>query len=307
MDLSIIIVSWNTCELLEQCLESVLVDVQAAPHLEVETWVVDNASTDDSVQQVQGRFPRVRLIENQENLGFATANNQGIRQSRGRYVLLLNPDTEVKPGALATLVSFMETHPQAGAAGALLLNPDGTLQTSCYPFPTLARELWRLFHLDVVRSFGVYDMGDWDLETPREVDVIQGAALMLRREALDQVGLLDTEYFMYTEEVDLCHRVQKGGWTLHWVPQAWVVHYGGQSTQQIAAEMFLCLYQSKLIFIRKHYGRLAGLLYKVILLAATAGRLLLSPLAFLEHSPRRERHLVLTSHYYHLMIQLPRL
>jgi GT2 family glycosyltransferase len=307
MDLSIIIVNWNTCDLLAQCLESVLDEMHRLPGLEIETLVVDNASTDHSISMLQEQFPWVRLIENQENVGFAAANNQAIQQSTGRYVLLLNPDTEVEPGALAALISFLDTHPQAGATGAQLLNPDGTLQTSCYPFPTLTGELWRLLHLDALCPFGVYHMADWDMGLPREVEVIQGAALMLRREALDQVGFLDDQYFMYTEEVDLCYRLKKGGWSLYWVPQAKVVHYGGQSTNQVAAKMFLCLYESKLIFMRKHYGWLATQSYKLILFVTSLARLSLSPLAWLETSPQRKRHLTLTNHYYRLLKALPRM
>lgn len=305
VDLSIIIVSWNTRDLLIQCLESVWGDAERSSGLGIETWVVDNASADDSVSMVRRRFPWVCLIENQENVGFARANNQAIRQSKGPYVLLLNPDTIVKPGALKTLVEFMVIHPQAGAAGSKLLNPDDTLQPSCYPAPILSRELWRLFHLDVFWPYGCYRMTDWDVNTPREVDIIQGAALILRREALEQVGLMDENYFMYSEEMDLCYRLQQGGWPLYWVPQSQVVHYGGQSTRQVAAKMFLCLYESKLMFIRKHHGKLAAQAYKLILLAATLTRLLFTPLAWLESSPKRQYHLTLAGHYRRLLAALP--
>jgi len=296
--LSIIIVNWNTRDLLAQCLRSVYAN---SPDGEFEVWVVDNASTDGSVQMVRERFPQVRLIENVENVGFARANNQAIRESTGRYVLLLNPDTEVKPGALETLMQFMDAHPEAGAAGARLLNPDGTLQPSCHPFPTLGREAWRLFHLDALRLYARYEMARWDLETPRPVDVVQGACVILQRKALDQVGLLDENYFIYTEEVDLCYRLHRGGWHIYWVPQATVVHYGGQSTQQMPAEMFLRLYESKLFYFRKHHGRQAACAYKLILLAAAMARLLLSPLTWLERSPQRQRHLALAGYYRRLV------
>ena len=307
MDLSIIIVNWNTRDLLAQCLASVLADIHASPYLQVETLLVDNASTDGSVQMVRDQFPWVRLLANPENVGFAAANNQAIQQSAGRYVLLLNPDTEVKPGALATLVGFMEAHSQAGAAGACLLNPNGTLQTSCYPFPTLSGEIWRLFHVDVLYPYGVYRMADWPLDRPRAVEVIQGAALILRRSALDQVGLLDALYFMYTEEVDLCYRLHQAGWQLYWVPEAKVIHYGGQSTRQVPLKMFLCLYQTKLFFIRKHHGWLAALIYKIILAATSLIRLLLAPLAWFERAPQRQRHVTLTHRYYHLLRALPKM
>lgn len=303
--LSIIIVNWNTRELLAECLNSVSDEIATLHPAGVETLVVDNASYDGSVQMVRERFPWVQLIENQDNVGFARANNQAIPRSQGRHLLLLNPDTEVKPGALKTLVHFMEDHPQVGGAGARLLNPDGTLQVSCYPAPTLFREFWHLFHLDVLWPYSCYRMADWDLEKPRQADVIQGACLILRREALGQVGLLDEGYFMYSEEVDLCHRLRGGGWPLYWVPQAQVVHHGGQSTQQMAAEMFLQLYQGKIRYFRKHYGWPAALAYKLILLVATLARLLICPLAWLEHPPQRQRHLTLGSHYCRLLLTLP--
>ncbi len=305
MDLSIIIVSWNTRDLLAQCLESIAADVRQSPHLQVETWVVDNVSGDGTGQMVREQFPWVRLIENQQNVGFARANNQAIRESTGRYVLLLNPDTEVKPGALAALAQFMEVNLQVGAVGARILNPDNTLQTSCYPAPTLSREFWRLFHLELLRPYGSYRMADWDLNEPRPVDALLGACLFLRRAALDRIGLLDETYFIFSEEIDLCYRLQKADWLLYWVPQAQVVHYGGQSTQQVAAEMFLRLYQGKLIYFRKHHGQLGGRIYKLILLISALSRLLVSPLAWLETSSKRQQHLTLTNNYWRLLAALP--
>ena len=302
LELSIIIVNWNTRDLLAGCLQSVYDTLHGS---DFEVFVVDNASTDDSAAMVRERFPAVRLIKNQNNIGFAGANNQAIQKSRGRYVLLLNPDTEVKSRALEMLRSFMEDHPQIGAAGARLLNPDGTLQPSCYPAPTLSRELWRLFHLDALWPYARYDMGDWDLDTPREVDMVKGACVMLRREAMDEVGLLDGDYFMYSEEMDLCYRLRKHDWKVYWAPQAVVTHYGGQSTQQVAGEMFLRLYQSKILYFRKHYGSQAARAYKLILLAAATVRLMVSPLAWLEGPDKRRKHLTLASHYWRLVKALP--
>ncbi|MCB0207890.1 MAG: glycosyltransferase family 2 protein [Anaerolineae bacterium] len=307
MDLSIIIVSWNTRDLLLQCLESVYQEIQAFPQLQIETWVVDNASTDDSILQVKNKYPWVKLILNKDNVGFAGGNNQAIHQSSGRHVLLLNPDTVIKPSGLKSLVDFMDYNPQAGAAGSMLLNPDETLQTSCYPAPTLTREFWRLFHLDTIRPYGVYHMSQWDPSKPRGVDVVQGASLILRKEALDQVGVLDDTYFMYTEEVDLCYRLQKKGWLLYWVPQSKVVHYGGQSTQQVATKMFLCLYESKLIFIRKHHGWLAAQAYKLTLVLATITRLLFSPLVLFEKPSKRQQHLKLAGNYGRLLASLAKM
>lgn len=300
--LSILIVSWNTCDILDQCLQSVFAN---PPDCSFEVLVVDNASTDGSVAMVRERYPQVRLIQNQSNLGFAGANNQAIRASSGGYVLLLNPDTKVLPGAIPTLVSFMEATPRAGGAGARLLNPDGSLQRSCYPRPELFREFWRLFHLDLVLPYATYPIYQWKLDRTRDVDVLMGACFLLRRQVLDQIGLLDEDYFIYSEEVDLCLRVQRAGWRLFWVPQAQVIHYGGQSTQQAATEMFLRLYQGKILYFRKHYGRLAALTYKLILFAAALGRLFFTPLALLERKPGRQRHLALSNHYRRLLQALP--
>ena len=271
MDLSIVIVSWNTRKILKQCLASIF---RHPPAGTFEVWVVDNASTDGSVPMVKANFPAVRLIENRENIGFAPANNRAIRAGDGEYVLLLNPDTEVFAGTFDALLNFLRAHPDTGAVGPKTLNPDGSLQTSSYPFPTLSRELWRLLHLDKIAPYGSYRMTEWAAR-PREVDALLGACMLFPRRVLDEVGLFDESYFMYTEEIDLCYRVRQSGRKLFWVPEASIVHYGGQSTRQVAAEMFLQLYKSKLQFFRKHYGTTAGFLYKLILFFTALPRLLL--------------------------------
>jgi hypothetical protein len=301
MKLSLVIVNWNTSKLLEKCLASIFSN---PPGQEFEVWVVDNDSTDQSVPMVRETFPQVNLIVNDKNLGFSGANNQAIRWCTGEYVLLLNPDTEVCSDALDILVDYMESHPEAGGAGAKILNPDGTLQISCYPEPTLSRELWRLFQLDRVRHYGTYDVTAWDPDQSRVVDVIQGACLILRSRALEEVGLLDEDYFMYTEEVDLCFRLRKARWQLIWVPKANVVHYGGQATQQVATEMFLELYRSKILYFYKHHGSLAANFYKGIVFAATLARLSVSPFALFEERRRRDKHLSLASNYRRLLSEL---
>lgn len=313
-DLSVVIVSWNTRDLLARCLGSILRGTvagsglsgfQATVATSIEVLVVDNGSVDGSPAMVRQDFPEARLIENHGNPGFARANNQAIRSSSGRYVLLLNPDTEARPGALEALVSFMDEHRQAGAAGALVLNPDGTLQRSCFRSPSLARELWRLFHLDALYPFNNYPMEAWDWYEPRPVDVVQGACLIARREALDRVWLLDEDYFIYSEEFDLCERLRRGGWTIHWVPGARVLHHGGQSTRQVAEAMFLQLYRAKIQYFRKRHGRRSAQVYKLILLLAASVRLLLGPLTLLESPPRRRDHLVIATHYRQLIRKLP--
>jgi GT2 family glycosyltransferase len=301
MYLSVIIVNWNTRDLLADCLESIAAN---APAYSYEIIVVDNASADDSVGMIKTRFPHVTLIENSGNPGFAQANNQAIARSGGRYVLLLNPDTVVLPDALDKLVDFMDRHPRAGAAGSRLFSADGSLQISCYPYPTLFRELWRLSHLDAIHPIAEYDMSRWSVDTPREVEAIQGSCLMLRREALDQVGLLDESFFMYSEEVDLCLRIRLGGWPLYWVPQSRVIHYGGQSSKLVADEMFLQLYRGKVQYFRKHTRPLVVALYKLVLLAAACARVVLAPLAWLERPSQRRHHIAVAGQYQKLIYNI---
>jgi GT2 family glycosyltransferase len=310
VELSVVVVSWNTRDLLAGCLETV---GAAMGELGVdpaalrsgsnpgprwgEVFVVDNGSTDGSAGMVQERFPGVRLIENEENVGFASANNQAIRASRGRYVVLLNSDTEVQPGALDALVAFMEAHPRAGAAGARLLNADGSLQPSCHPMPTPGREFWRLLFLEPVWPRATYPMKRWDVTAPRQVEAIKGACLILRRAALDQIGLLDEGYFLYSEEVDVCYRLAQAGWELWWVPQAQVVHYEAQSTRQVAERMYVQLYRSKVQFFRKFGGATQADRFKNLLRLAywprLAVTLLGAPLsASLESQARTYRRLL---------------
>lgn len=260
--LSIIIVNWNTRDLLAQCLESVdsgrwivgsALSTACCP-LPTEVIVVDNASADGSPKMVRERFPWVTLIGNGENVGFARANNQGIGAAEGRYLLLLNSDTVVHPGALETLLAFMNAHPQAGACGPRLLNGDGSLQHGCHPMLTPGREFWRLLFLERFWPRATYPLEQWPTDRPRRVEAIKGAALLLRRAALDRMGLLDESYFMYTEEVDLCQRLGLAGWELWYAPQAVVTHYGGASSSQMAEAMYLQLYRSKLQFYRKFGG-----------------------------------------------------
>lgn len=262
MDLSIIIISWNTRELLARCLASVTEDVRAFERSRpsakseevVETFVVDNASADGSAEMVREQFPWVHLVANAENVGFARANNQAITRSRGRYIALLNSDTMIHSGAIPTMLRFLDEHPTAAGCGPLLLNADGSLQASCYRILTPAREFWRLMFLESIWHRATYPQHRWDLKVPRRVEVIKGACLVLRRTALDQADLLDERYFIYTEEMDLCYRLLLANWELWWVPQAVVTHYGEASTRQAAGDMYLQLYRSKAQFHRKFGG-----------------------------------------------------
>jgi hypothetical protein len=302
MILSVIVVNWNTGDLLRRCLESIYADLS---EIQAEVLVVDSASTDQSLVAAQEQFPQARYIRTPVNVGFGSANNLALRQASGDYLLLLNPDTLVHPGAIKTLLNFMEQNPRVGAAASRLLNADGSLQYSCSPEPTLGREFLRMFHLGSVRPDGYYSMETWDLAAPRRVEVILGACMLVRRTALDHAGPFDERFFMYSEEVDLCRRIRLAGWKIYWVPQALITHYGGQSTRQMAAEMFVQLYRAKIEFFRKHHGHLQAGLYKLILCFSGLPRLILALVGHFEPAPRGERHREIAENYQRLLRALP--
>jgi GT2 family glycosyltransferase len=252
MDLSIVVVSWNTRELLATCLKRVYETV-SEPAFEV--IVVDNGSEDDSAAMVKAEFPGVRLLENEENLGFARANNQALALSRGRYALLLNSDTEVLDRALEDMVAFMDAHPTAGAVGARLLNADGTFQFSHADFPTLWHEFLMLSVLGrLVLGQHYPSHGPEVTRGPQVVDYVGGACLMVRREALEQVGGLDEGFFMYAEETDWCYRMKDAGWEVWYLPSASITHLGGGSSRQRPSRMEAELYRSRVRFFEKHRG-----------------------------------------------------
>ena len=273
-DLSVGVVSWNTRDLLCQCLESVY-NTSDGPAPEV--TVVDNASSDGSPEMVAFRFPRARLVRNRVNLGFAAACNLAYKHSAGRYFLLLNSDTIVLDDALKMLMGFMDAHPEAGAAGAKLLNRDGTLQRSCSRFPGVLTELFDALYLSKLfprsRLFGGYSMSYWDFDEVREVDFVGGSCLILRREALEEVGLLDESFFMYTEEADLCYRLWQRDWAVYYCPDAKVVHLGGESARQYGSRILLHLYAGRNRFIRKHRGRWAAAAHRVVVAIGALSRL----------------------------------
>ncbi len=258
MNLSIVIVSWNTAPLLADCLRSLPAgaDGQAA-----ETIVVDNASADGSADLVAREFPQVRLIRNSENLGFGRANNQGLRASAGRYALLLNSDTVVKPGALSALVQYMDSNPAVGACSPRLVRPDGTPQPYAFGHdPTLTYLLRRAVNQLLFRRY----LHDWAVSAVQEVDWVSGACLLARREAADRVGLLDENIFMYFEDNDWCLRLRQAGWKICYYPEAEVMHLGGQSLRQNPAAQ--AAYAGSLrYFYAKHYSRPAQWALRLLL------------------------------------------
>ena len=250
MKLSIVIVSYNVRTFVAQCLDSVQIASEGINGLEV--FVVDNASSDDTVGYIGSNYPWVRLIANDDNLGFSRANNIAIRQAQGEYVLLLNPDTIVAEPTLRECVSFLDAYPQAGGLGVRMHNADGTLAPEsrrAVPSP------W----VSLLKMLGFtkrYYMSHLSWDEPGRIEVVSGAFFMLRKKALDQVGLLDEDFFMYGEDIDLSYRLLKGGWE-NWYHPSDIVHFKGESTQKSSFRYVHVFYQAMLIFFRKHYGHLS--------------------------------------------------
>jgi len=259
-DLSIVIISWNVRDLLRRCLDSIRESLKGekGESLLVETIVFDNGSADGSGDMVREGFPWVHLIESEVNLGFTKANNLAIAQSEGRNILLLNPDTEIVGDALATMVAYMESHPRVGALGPQLLSPDGTIQSSRRRFPTLATAFLESTVLQpwfqgsgILKRYYLLDGPD---DETQPVDWVVGAALLIRREALHQVGPLDEEFFMYSEELEWCYRLKAQGWEVAYLPTAQVVHQEGRSSEQVLPLRHIHFQRSKLLFFKRHYG-----------------------------------------------------
>jgi GT2 family glycosyltransferase len=252
IDLSIIIVSWNTKEYLLPCMKLIF---EKGEGISSEVIIVDNGSQDGSVNEGKKAFPLVHLIENERNLGFAKAANQGLQKASGRYFLLLNPDTQVKNKVIKQLVSFMDTHLDVGVAGAQLFNADGSKQNSIANFPSLSTELLnkRLLRWLFPKTFPGKER---DYPEPIEVDSVIGACMMVRREALDQVGLLDEDYFLFLEETDWCYRMKRAGWKVYHVPQAEVYHFQGKSGETVKKKAKIEYYRSRYHFFKKNRGTL---------------------------------------------------
>ena len=302
LDLSIIIVSWNVRDLLRDCLRSLLASPRvrfdgvpdAAPlaaesasptralnsvsPLTAEIIVVDNGSADGSPAMVATGFPWVALVSNPVNRGFTGGNNQGLERSRGEYILFLNPDTVVVEDALAGMVAYMRDHPEVGGVGPQLRYGDGSMQSSRRRFPTLMMALFestpiawhwprnpwaRRYHMDDV-------LGRSDVGGTEYVDWVVGAALMVRRSALDQVGGFDEGFFMYSEEVDWCRRAADTGWRMAYLPAAQVIHYEGKSSEQVVSARHIRFQTSRVRYFRKHRGLAAAEMLRVCLLGMFA-------------------------------------
>jgi GT2 family glycosyltransferase len=256
---SVIIVSWNARDYLTQCLESLTREVCRYP---MEIIVVDNASTDGSAEMVEARFPKVRLVCNGNNLGFAKANNVGISKSSGRYLCLINSDVKVLKDCITRLVEECERRPGVGMVGPRVIAGDGTMQRSCRGFPTLWNMLCRALALDSVfrtcRLFTGHTLAHWAQDSTRPVDILSGCFWLVRREALAEVGLLDESFFIYGEDMDWCKRFWTHRWELLFVPEAQAVHYGGASSSNAPVRFYIEMQRADLQYWKKHHSRLAA-------------------------------------------------
>ncbi len=272
--LTVIVVNWNTRTLLARCLAAVFASDQAP---EFEVWVVDNGSTDGSVEEVRQRFPQAHMIVNSTNVGFARANNQALAQAAGSYALLLNSDAILPQNGLFELVHCLDEHRQSAAAGPLFLNVDGSFQASYADFPSLFGEWLQLMGM-ARRVFGPYfpSHGPDDSQIARPADWLPGACLMVRLDAIRQIGLLDEGYFYYSEEVDWCYRFRQAGWQVWYLPKVRVTHYLSQSARQASETSLHHLYRGKLRFFSKHYGPLRATLLKCAVVVNLTGRAIMA-------------------------------
>lgn len=293
VDLSICIVNWNTETQLRECLQSIYAGTEA---ISFEVFVIDNASSDGSVEMVRALFPEVFLLANQGNRGFAAANNQAIRLATGRYVILLNPDTVIHRGALETMVQFMDGRPEAGAIGCKLLNADGSVQHSIRRFPTFSIALHDstiLGRLSLFRErVSHFKMKDFTFDSVTEVDATCGAALLVRKGLLGEVGPLDEGYFIFIEELDLCRRIRDRGHKIYFVPDAVITHLGGESRRQNPNELVMVGQRSLMRYFTKFEGPkktfLFKILYKPLFVAGKLYDLVFDALAFVKYRTVRK-------------------
>jgi GT2 family glycosyltransferase len=273
-DVSVVIVSYNTRAMLDDCLRRVMDSRDVA----LEVFVVDNASSDGSADHVAATFPDVHVIRNPDNRGFAAANNVALGRARGRHLLLLNPDTLVEPGTIATLARVLDARPGVGITGPKVLNRDGSLQSCGYWYPSLREE--------ILRSRNVRKLARLVLGEPRDqpaadrasdVDWVDGCCLLIRREVIQRIGLLDEQYFLYAEELDWCRSARKDGWIVTTCPDAHMVHLQGQSTQQVKAAALALLVETKLRYYRKQDGVATALIVGLVYALGCARRWTVEP------------------------------
>jgi hypothetical protein len=255
VDLSVLILNYNTKQLTLDCLSSVFSSSTAYAY---EVIVIDNASSDGTADAVTEKFPQVRLIRNSDNVGFARGNNEGIKAAEGRYILLLNSDTIVQPDTFEVMLRFMDEHPEVGASGCKIILPDGSLDKACKRgFPTPSASFYYAFGFSKlfphVPRFNQYQLGYLNPDEEYPVDCLVGAFMLVRREAVEQAGMLDEEFFMYGEDVDWCYRIKAAGWINYYYPRTHIVHYKGASSRKRPYKIIYEFHRAMLLFHRKHY------------------------------------------------------
>jgi len=267
LKLSIVIVNYNVCYFLEQCLRSV---ENAIKGIEAEVFIVDNNSVDGSVEMVKEKFNHFTLIESGANLGFSKGNNLAIKQAKGEYVLLLNPDTFVEEGTLKKCCDFMDNHPKGGGLGVYMVDGGGNfLPESKRGLPTPKVAFYKIFGLASLfptsEKFGQYHLGYLDKNETHEIDVLSGAFMLMRKSVLDKVGLLDEDYFMYGEDIDLSYRITEGGYKNYYYPEARIIHYKGESTKRTSVNYVFIFYKAMIIFAKKHFSKKNAKLFSFLI------------------------------------------
>ncbi len=267
MKLSIVIVNYNVKYFLEQCLQAAII---ACKNIDSEIFVVDNNSVDGSTEMIKEKFPNVHLIENTDNPGFSIANNQAIRIAKGKYVLLLNPDTVVEHDTFQKTISFMDEHPEAGGLGVKMVDGKGHfLPESKRGLPTPAVAFYKIFGLSKLfpksKTFAQYHLGHLDKDEIHEVDILAGAFMLMRKETLDKVGLLDETFFMFGEDIDLSYRITKGGYKNYYFPEARIIHYKGESTKKGSLNYVFVFYNAMIIFVKKHFSQKNAQLFSFLI------------------------------------------
>ncbi len=278
MKLSVVIVNYNVKHFLEQCLHAA---IKASQNIETELFVVDNNSVDGSCQMIREKFPQVILIENKQNVGFSKANNQAILQSTGEYVLLLNPDTVVEEHSFEKICAFMDAHPEAGGLGVKMIDGKGRfLPESKRGLPTPKVAFYKIFGLSALfphsKEFSRYHMGHLSSEQTHEIEILAGAFMLMRKKALDEVGLLDEDYFMYGEDIDLSYRLILGGYKNYYFPETTIIHYKGESTKKGSVNYVRMFYNAMIIFAQKHFSSGNARLYRLVINLAIYFRALLA-------------------------------
>jgi hypothetical protein len=291
MDLTVSIVNYNTKEFLLNCLQSLY---EGTDEISFEVFIIDNNSIDDTIEMTKEKFPQIKLICNSTNVGFSKANNQAIQQGSGRYILLLNPDTKVLKGTLEKMVVFLDGNPQVGVLGCKILNPDGSLQISTFGFPSLIKEFFNITSLGNLvppNAFFRKLLGKhlskifkntltryWDHDQSRDVDYVMGACFMIRRNAIDQVGLLDENFFMYVEDAEWCFRFKKSGWQIRYEPNMSVIHYANRTCSadlDLNSKLFIEYYKGILYFFQKHHQKIKQFILRGMLVGICSLRIMI--------------------------------